>query len=847
MLSTFLILASGAFIAGGVGILWIASLPLPDLTAFQARKVPQSVKLYDRTGKVLLYELYQATRRTVVPSDQISPYLKQAIIAIEDSAFYEHHGIRPLAILRAALANLFSLSFEQGGSTITQQVIKNTVLVSDKSIVRKVKEWVLALKLERRYTKDQILTFYLNEVPFGGTIYGAEEASQAFFGKSARDLSLAEAAYLAALPRAPSYYSPYGAHRDALEARKNLVLKRMRELGFISEAEYEQARSAKVVFLPRGNDRIKAPHFVFYTQQWLEERYGRDTLQEGGWRVITSLDWNLQQQFESMAKAYALRNERENDARNVALLALDPKSGAILAMVGSRDYYDTAIDGAFNVTTARRQPGSAIKPFVYAQAFLKGYTPETVVFDVPTQFSTACKPDELTKKEAPCYAPENFDGKFHGPVTFRAALAQSLNVPSVKVLYLAGVREALALAHTMGLTSLDPTDARYGLTFVLGGGEVTPLELAGAYAVFANGGFRVDPTPVLRIETPTGKVVWQSSPEPRQVLPPHIAAIVTDILSDNEARAPAFGRTSPLAFPGRIVAAKTGTTNEFRDAWTVGYSTSVVVVAWAGNNDNTPMKKRVASYLIAPLWRKAMEAALDRYPGDPLPEPPPPPTEVKPVLRGIWWGNESYFIDTVSGKLATPATPPETREERVVPAIHSLLHWVRKDDPLGPPPDDPSRDPQYPYWEAGVQRWKKEHRITEATFPQKPVAYDDVHTPANKPRVVVLSPQNTSYAPLSEPLTVAVAASSTYPLKEMEVYLNDIFVGKDTTPPFSLSFTPCDILPATVCQSATATGEDVPATIRIRVVDRVWNKTERTVSLTLSSAQRIYNLLELTP
>jgi membrane peptidoglycan carboxypeptidase len=389
----------------------------------------------------------------------------------------------------------------------------------------------------------------------------------------------------------------------------------------------------------------------------------------------------------------------------------------------------------------------------------------------------------------------------------------------------------------MGLASLDPTDERYGLTFVLGGGEVTPLELAEAYAVFANGGFRIASTPVLRIETPTGQVVWQATPQPKQVLPPHIAAMITDILSDNEAREPAFGRSSPLSFPGRFVAAKTGTTNEFRDAWTIGYSTSVVVAAWVGNNDNTPMRKRVASYLVAPLWHKAMEAALQLYPEEPFPEQPPLPTEVKPVLRGIWWGNESYFVDTISGKLATPFTPAETTEERVVPAIHSILHWVRKDDPLGPPPQDPRSDPQYLYWEAGVQRWKKEYNIHESSFPQKPTTYDDVHIPANKPKVMVLSPKNNSFVSLFKPVTVAATASGTYPIQTMEVYLNDIFVGKDTTPPFSLSFTPCDLLPSQQCQLSSKNEKGIPATIRIRVIDSVWNKTDHTTSLTLSPSQ----------
>ncbi|HEX5774714.1 MAG TPA: transglycosylase domain-containing protein, partial [Candidatus Paceibacterota bacterium] len=440
----------------GLAVLSVAFTPIPDLNSFDARKVSESTKIYDREGTTVLYDLNHDMRRNIVPLADMSPNLQKATVAIEDDKFYEHSGVRLTSFIRAVIVDIKAGSFVQGGSTITQQVVKNTILTGRKSPIRKVQEWILAWKLEGKYTKDEILEFYLNVTPYGGTLYGAEAASRSFFGKSASDLSVAEAAYLAALPQAPTYFSPYGNNRAALDARKNHVLDRMRTLGHIDEETYAAAKNEDVTFSRQQNGSIIAPHFVFYIEQYLENKYGADVVSQG-LSIITTLDTDLQSDAEEIVKRYALQNETRFDAENAALVALDPKTGQILAMVGSRDYFDPNIDGNYNIALAPRQPGSAFKPFVYAAALLKGYTPESVVFDLPTQFSTACAPSDVYNSEAPCYAPQNYDLTYRGPMTFTSALQQSINIPAVKTLYLAGVGNVINLASRMGIEGLgDP-------------------------------------------------------------------------------------------------------------------------------------------------------------------------------------------------------------------------------------------------------------------------------------------------------------------------------------------------------------------------------------------------------
>ncbi len=675
------------FFVGGGTLLWAATLHLPDLSALETRRVEQSVKIFDRTGTVLLFDLHKDMQRTAVPLESISTNLQQAIVSIEDPEFYTHIGIKPTAIARAIWTNFMQgeLLSGQGGSTITQQVIKLTILTSDKSPIRKIKEWILALKMERVLTKDQILELYLNQAPFGGQLYGVEEASMTFFGKHAADLSVLESAYLAAMLPAPTRYSPFGTHLDQLEARKNLVLDKMYEHGAISQEERDQDKAAQVTFQPQKKNGILAPHFVFYVQQYLEDKYGSEALERGGWRVTTTLDADLQAHAEEIVKRQALANVDKYAATNMAMVATDPKSGQILVMVGSRDYFDTIIPGAYNVATMApgRQPGSSFKPFAYAQAFAEGYTPETVVFDLPTQFSTTCKPEDNYNHEAPCYAPQNYDDAFRGPMTLRNALAQSINVPAVKTLYLAGLSDTLRLAKSLGISTLgDP--GQYGLTLVLGGGEVTPLDMTNAYGAFANNGLHFDEQSILKIEDSQGNIIEDNTQAAGvQALPPLVAQEIADVLSDPVARAP-LGENNLFDFPGHDVAVKTGTTNNYRDAWTIGFTPNIAVGAWAGNNDNTAMVRRVSGFIIGPSWAEFMRYALTKFPAEPFARAETTPAP-KPVLNGIW---------QIPGQDGL---------------IHDILYWVNKTDPLGP--GNSIGDGQYKYWEYPVQAWVGQHGV----------------------------------------------------------------------------------------------------------------------------------------
>jgi len=702
----FTVLLSLFLIFFSIFLLWVSSFRIPNLDSFDERKVAQSTKIYDRTGKILLYDFHENIKRTVVPYEKISRNIKNATVAIEDAEFYEHNGIKPTAFLRAVITNLKNLEFSQGGSTITQQVVKNSLLTNEKKVSRKIKEWILSLKLEKVLSKEEILGLYLNESPYGGSIYGIEEASQSFFGKSSSEISLAESAYLAAIPQAPTYYSPYGNNVDKLENRKNLVLEKMLENGFINEEEFLEAKKEEVVFLVRGDQSIKAPHFVFYIISQLEEKYGKRALEESGFKVTTTLDYELQVKAEEIVKKYALENAEKFNAENASLVAIDPKTGQILVMVGSRDYFDEEIDGNFNVSIAHRQPGSTFKPFVYATAFMKGYTPDTVVFDLSTEFSTNCNDSSVSLNGGPCYRPNNYDSLFRGPMTLRDALAQSVNIPAIKVLYLAGLQDSLKTAGVMGIDSLTDIN-QYGLTLVLGGGEVSLLDITSAYGVFANNGLRNKYIGILKIEDINKKVVEEYKEDSFRVIPENIALTISSVLSDNVARTPAFGSSSFLNFPGKDVAVKTGTTNDYKDAWIIGYTPNISVGAWAGNNDNSPMEKKVAGFIIAPMWNAFMKEVLEKYPNENFIGPRKIYTGDKPILEGNWLGGEFIDIDKRTGLPATENTPKDQIDRSVITNVHNILYWVDKNNPSGPIPENPSKDSQFFLWERPVIEWAK--------------------------------------------------------------------------------------------------------------------------------------------
>lgn len=539
--------------------------------------------------------------------------------------------------------------------------------------------------MEQVYSKDQILETYLNNIPYGGTLYGVEAASEAYFGKTAKDISPAEAAYLAAMIQAPSYYSPHGTHRAELTARKNLVLERMHTLGFIDGTVYERAKNEQVLFAPTAQNLIIAPHFVFYILNQLEEKYGPSVL-ISGLRVTTTLDADLEMKAESIVNQYALENEKKFRASNASLVAINPPTGQILAMVGSRDFFDKDIDGQYNTALALRQPGSTMKPFIYSLALMNGYTRDTVIFDVPTQFSTNCHPSDTFNNEPPCYAPMDYDGKFRGPMTFETALAQSINIPAIKVLYLVGIQNAINLAKSFGLTTLgDPN--QYGLTLVLGGGEIRLLDLVGSFVVFANDGVKNPPTGILEVTDAQGNILEKYEPKLSRVLPENIARDMSAMLSDAQARLPEYPLNSPLSFSGYDVAVKTGTTDDTRDAWVVGYTPSIALGVWVGNNDNTSMVKSVAGFIAAPMWHETMAYALSKYSKTYFGEPSSILSTVPPMLQGNWYVPDS--------------------NGNIVP--HSLLYWTDKNNPQGPPPANSTQDPQFSYWEYGVSEWYASH------------------------------------------------------------------------------------------------------------------------------------------
>ncbi len=591
-----------------IGLFLIYRYGTPDIS--QIRNFPFHLPtiLYDRTGQTELYRLYDEENRILVDHDAIPESVRLATIASEDASFYTHHGIDPLSILRALRANVMSGRIEQGGSTITQQLARALFLNNERTLERKVREALLAIKIDATLHKDEVLDLYLNTVPYGTNTYGIESAAHMFFQKSAKELSLDESALLAALPNAPTYFSPYSINQEELRARQQNILERMYTLGFISRNDWHTAEEGDTLakIIPRTTSII-APHFVFAVIDELKKQYSESELQTKGLHIITTLDLNLQRAAEQAVQEGGKRN-LSHGASNAALVAIDAKNGDVLAMVGSRDYFDQSIDGNVNVTLEKRQPGSAFKPFAYATAFTKGFQPETPLIDTLTNFG----PDGSGRD----YIPQNYDGKFHGRLTMRQALAQSLNIPAVQTLALAGVADTIKLATDLGITTLTEPK-RYGLSLVLGGAEVRPLDMANAFSVFGQEGKNHPTTTITRLIDRNGhEVAKRELLESKQVLDPEVARKISSILSDNAARTPIFGPKSPLAFPAGVqVAAKTGTTQNFRDAWTVGYTPSIAVAVWAGNNNNHPMHAGADGiFVAAPIWRDFMNTALKQYP-----------------------------------------------------------------------------------------------------------------------------------------------------------------------------------------------------------------------------------------
>ena len=741
LLSSILLVGLGSGAAFAVYAYYSKQLPSAEEISHSATSSSQTTRVYDRTGQHLLYEIVPPDEgsRTTVPLHQIPTYLRYATIALEDRTFYENPaGINVEGLIRAAWNNLRGLPI-QGGSSITQLLIRNVVMTPEeryqRSYARKIKEVILAYELTRRFPgiegKDQILEWYLNTVSYGFP-NGVEAAAEYYFGKHVWELDLAECAMLAHLPNAPAL-NPID-NPQAAETRQELVLDQMYLQGYITAEEAWAAKQEQLTLISKEFD-ITAPHFVMYVRRLLQDRYGSDLVYRGGLRVITTLDLELQTEAERVAREQIASVAEKHDVHNAAVVVVDAQTGEILTMVGSLDYFDSKIAGQVNVATSERQPGSSFKPFTYVTAFAQGYTPATMIMDVRTSF-----PDDPN----PPYVPENSDRKFHGPVLLRAALGNSLNVPAVAMLYRAGVQNVLDTAHRMGINTLNREF--YGLSLTLGGGEVTLLDLTYAYGVFANNGmmsgepvpqedlrpgFReLNPVSVLRIEDANGNVIYEyTEPQRREVLSPQLAYLITDILSDRSARTLTFAWDSPITLSPNV-AVKTGTTTDYRDAWTIGYTPRVVVGVWIGNSDNTAMVNMPGSRGAGPIWRGVMEWLLNRQGEVEFRRPD---------------GMEREEVDAASGLLPTEYSPKKARElfiQGTAPTdydnIHRPFRICQVSGKLATAfcPAETVVQQVYDIYPAEASDWVRESQI-----PQPPAAYCDLHGPsATTADVAITSP-----------------------------------------------------------------------------------------------------------
>ncbi len=764
---------------------WLAvDLPTPD--HLSAGMVAPSSTIYDRHGR-LLYEITDphVGRHHRIPLQDIPVYLRQATIATEDASFYSNPGVDLRAVVRAIWINLRGGEILSGGSTITQQVARNLLLSPEeraqRTLTRKLRESILAYRLARTFSKDRILELYLNQTYYGNLAYGVESAARSYFGKSVRELDLAECALLAGLPQAPALYNPL-TDPEAARDRQRVVLELMAKSGYIS-AEHLSIAAEEDLSFAATPFPIRAPHFVMYVSEILRREYGEQALHRAGLAVYTTLDVDLQDRAREIARYHLQQlslpdsGEPSHNVTSAALVALDPSNGEILAMLGSADYFDPAIDGAVNVAIMPRQPGSAIKPLTYAAAFHKDYTPATMLLDVPSTFLT---------REGDSYAPVNYDRRFHGPVLLREALGSSLNVVAVKVLQHAGIDRLVSLAQELGMTTLrDPQ--RYGLALTLGGGEVRLLELTAAYGAFANGGLRVEPQAILRVESTTGEVLWeaQRSASPR-VLDERVAFWITDVLSDENARLPAFGEGSALSL-SRPAAAKTGTTTDWRDNWTIGYTPDLAVGVWVGNADNSPMVNISGITGAAPIWHSFMDEALKEKPERPF-VPPPGMVQIEicadsgmlpnrdcPHRRREWFivGQEPQavcdmhrlvLVDRRSGELATAGTPPQHIANEVMVFL---------------PPE--------------AREWVQD-QLRESSVRFRIAARPEEEGPSNQgaARIVLTHPkQNTTYRIASDtPITtqrIAVTATplSTQEVEEVRLYADGELLAAPAEAPYS--------------------------------------------------------------
>jgi len=686
------------------------SRDLPAPGTLVASQYKDATRIYDRNDE-LLYSVYQDENRTYVKLKKIPKELQEATIAIEDEDFYENKGFSPTAYIRVARDYVAGKGLT-GGSTISQQLVKNVLLTSERSLPRKIKELILSIQVNQKYSKDEILEMYLNNIPYGGTAIGVEAASQMYFGKSVDDLSLAQCVFLAGLPQSPSLYSPYGGN-DYYLGRSEAVLRQMVDNGYITKGESEKAfKQIKKFKFAQKYSSIKAPHFVMYVKDKLEEQFGSQAVLTGGLQVKTSLDYDIQKEAEEIIKN-EIDDIKQYKVNNAAAMVTDPKTGEILAMVGSKDYFDEDIDGNFNVAVSdNRNPGSSLKPVIYAAAFEKGYTPATMVMDVKTEFPTI-DPNKP-------YVPENYDRKFHGPIQLRFALGNSMNIPAVKMMARVGLDEGMQKAYDMGITNWEPTTknkSEVGLSLVLGGRGASLFDEMTAYGVFANKGVREDLVSILKVSESDGKTLYEfKKKEGRRVLSEEIAYLISHILLDNNARTLAFGSGSRLVIPGKTVAVKTGTTDEKRDNWAIGYTPSYVVGVWVGNSDNSPMSSGIASGVTGatPIWNSIMSFVLEDKKNEEFEKPDDViALEVDALGGGLPHGGEptrtEYFVK---------GTEPTSESDIYKSKDGQNYYFFREDDPVST--DGINR------WQKGIDEWiESAHKDDQMYHPPDEVKNDN--------------------------------------------------------------------------------------------------------------------------
>lgn len=816
----YLLYASVAFLfVLCLAFAWFAKdLPTPSKIA--NRKAVESTKLYDRTGQTLLYETGDQ-KRTIIKFEDMPQNIKDATVSVEDANFYKHHGFDTKAILSAVYSKITKKTARtRGASTITQQYVKLALLTSDRSVIRKFKELILAIELEFMYSKDEILAMYLNEIPYGNNTAGIEAAAKMYYGKTAKDLTLSEAATLAGIPQSPTYYSPYGTHTKELINRKNYVLDRMLDTNKITKddadkAKLEDTTTLNVALKPR-RDSMLAPHFAMYVLENIADQYGEEKIQKEGLKVITTLDFEKQKIAEKSVQDGMVRITKAGGS-NAALVAVDPKTGQILAMVGSKDYFDTKIDGNVNVADSLRQPGSSFKPFEYSTLFKKKeYSPSKILYDFQTDFGGG-------------YVPKNYNGRFNGPVTIRYALANSFNIPAIKALSLAGMDNTIRTAEDLGITTLTDKD-RYGLSLAIGVAEVKPVEMAGAFGVFGNGGIKNDLTPILKITDPKGKTIYdydKDQPTGKQVLDPQIAYEISSILKDNTARSNTFGSRSALYFPDREVAVKTGTTQDDRDAWTVGYTPSISVAIWSGNNMPSPMKSG-GEALSGPIFNSFIKNALagiakeefqkpagiqeltvekysNKLPGELS-------TEKNTDIFASWQvpteKDDVHIKVRVckdNGKLAPDGLPESLTEEKIFTNIHS-------------------ERPDVPAWENPVRAWAEANGFSNSP----PTEYCKAEELT--PKISIISPTNNANVSGTANITVETSQSPVA-ISSVEYFIDNISIGtSDTSGPTFLKSYNFDSLSPGI-HTILVVGTDINGTTSRISIDVTAVKSSNSISI----------------